>query len=182
MYNSLNSSPAYEQSLIDYLHSLISASSKLILMGHFNVPDINWATLSGSSMFSNKLCDLVFQFNLPQLVDQPSHICGSILDLVFTNCESDIFVHNTNSFDITSDHHQSPSHFLSVPLIPPIRQQDYVFDYSKRDYIGLNQYISACDLTTYYNTTDVNKAWTILKQLLLTGMDLFILKIKLKST
>ena len=30
----------------------------LIVMGDFNVPDINWNTLSGSTTFSNQLCDL----------------------------------------------------------------------------------------------------------------------------
>ena len=117
-------------------------------------------------------------------MDQPSHICGNILDLVFTNCESDIsnlFVHNTNSFDIPSDHYPITFSFsFSSPYITHMSAR-YVFDYSKGDYIGLNQYIYACDLTTYYYTTDVNKAWAILKQLLLCGMDLFIPKIKLKS-
>ena len=57
-----------------------------------------------------------------------------------------------------------------------------MFDYSKADYIGLNQYISKCDLTSYYNITDVNNAWSILKQLIINGMELFIPKIKLKTT
>ena len=58
----------------------------------------------------------------------------------------------------------------------------YVFDYSKADYLGLNQYISTWDLTSYYNITDVNNAWSILKQLIINGMELFIPKIKLKTT
>ena len=57
----------------------------------------------------------------------------------------------------------------------------YVFDYSKAGYFGLNQYISTCDLISYYNTTDVNNAWCILKQLILKGMELFIPKVKLKT-
>ena len=88
----------------------------------------------------------------------------------------------TNSFSISSDHYPitfSFSHSSSYTIHKSAR---YVFDYSKGDYIGLNQFISTCDLTTYYNTTDVNHAWAILKQFIITGMDLFIPKVKLKST
>ena len=51
VYNSPNSSSEYKQSLVNYFQSVIAVSSKLILMGNFNVPGINWATLSGSSTF-----------------------------------------------------------------------------------------------------------------------------------
>ena len=54
-------------------------------MGDFNVPDINWNTLSGSTTFSIQLCDLVFQYDLSQIVDCPTHTAGNVLDLIFTN-------------------------------------------------------------------------------------------------
>jgi len=74
-------------------------------------------------------------------------------------------------------------HSSSVQITPFIcRSAKHIYDYSKEDHIGLNQcYISTCDLTAYYNTTDVNNAWTILKQLITTRMDLFIPKVKLRS-
>ena len=118
-------------------------------------------------------------------MDQPSHICGNILDLIFTNCESDIsnlFIHSSNSFGISSDHYPITFSFSYSSSHTIHKSARYVFDYSKGDYISLNQFISTCDLTAYYNTTNVNSAWAILKELLLSGMDLFIPKIKLKPT
>ena len=80
-------------------------------MGDFNVPDINQATLSGSFIFSNQLCDLVFQFNLSQLVDQPSHIYGNILDIIFYQESAISTVHPTHlAFHLIII--QMPSHTL----------------------------------------------------------------------
>jgi len=68
-------------------------------MGDFNVLDINWATWTGSLTFSDEFCDLIFHYNLSQLVDQSTHVCGNILDLILINCESaisNLTVHTTN--------------------------------------------------------------------------------------
>ena len=62
LYNPPNASSDYRQNL--YLEYLCSDHTPLVIMGDFNVPDVNWATLSGSTIFSSQLCDLVFQFNL----------------------------------------------------------------------------------------------------------------------
>ena len=51
VYNPPNSYVEYKQSLAiaAYLDNLATKPSPLILMGDFNVPDIIWATLSGST-------------------------------------------------------------------------------------------------------------------------------------
>jgi len=67
-------------SLINYLQSFTANSSELFIMGDFNVPDINWATWSGSAPFLDELCDIFFQYHLSQLVDQPTHFCGNTID------------------------------------------------------------------------------------------------------
>ena len=76
VYNPPNSCVEYKQSLIAYLDNLASNPSPLIVMGGFNVPDIYWNMLSGSTTLSNQLCDLVFQYDLSQIVDCPTHICS----------------------------------------------------------------------------------------------------------
>ena len=48
----------------------LPTSSNLIVLGDFNSPDIN---LSGTSDFSSKLCDFIFEKNLTQLVNVPTH-------------------------------------------------------------------------------------------------------------
>ena len=72
------------------MHVLTANPTPLVIMGDFNLPDLNWSILSGHTDFSNHFCDLAFESNLSQLVDQPTHICGNILDLVLTNCHDRI--------------------------------------------------------------------------------------------
>ena len=138
VYNPPNSCIEYKQSLIGFLDNLATNPSPLILMGNFNVPDINWDTLSGSSTFSNQLCDLLFQYNLSQIVDYSTHVAGGILDLIFTNCTSvinSLAIHSDIVHPVTSDHYLisltlSYYHTLSNHMIPI-----YVYDYPKGDYI-----------------------------------------------
>ncbi len=64
IYSPPNASDDYHSNLVKYLSSLQSYSSTTLILGDFNAPDINWSTLSGSSTFSNSLCELVFNLNL----------------------------------------------------------------------------------------------------------------------
>jgi len=51
----------------------------------FNYHDIEWLTLSGINLNSSSFCDFVFDTNLIQLVENPTHIAGHTLDLILTN-------------------------------------------------------------------------------------------------
>ena len=60
----------------NYLQSL---PTQVVILGDFNMPDINWSTLSGSSTISNNFCKFIFRSNLEQLIN---HATGNILDLL----------------------------------------------------------------------------------------------------
>jgi len=126
VYNPPNSSLEYKHSLINYLQSFTANSSELHY-GDFNVPDIDWATWSSSSPFSDEFCDTFFQYNLSQLVDQSTHICGNIRDLILTNCEVPLVtflfiltIHLVFHLIII----QLPFHILTVLIIPLNIQRD----------------------------------------------------------
>ena len=52
-----NSTIAYND-LFNFFLNLHTASDKLIILGDFNFPDIDWDLLSGSSPVSDQFCDL----------------------------------------------------------------------------------------------------------------------------
>ena len=56
----------------------------LIIAGNFNLPDIDWSTLAGGSAVANELCNIIFELNLLQHIDQPTHIQGNVLDLILS--------------------------------------------------------------------------------------------------
>ena len=67
-----------------------------------------WWTLTGNSAASDNFCEFIFESNLTQLVDSPTHVCGNILDLVLTNCPehvTNLSVHPLQYQCVASDHH-----------------------------------------------------------------------------
>ena len=99
-----------------YLSSFVHGDCPLILLGVFNLPDIDWCSLSASSISSHMFCDKLLLLNYVQLVNCSTHVGGNILDLVITNCcelVEDLSV-NENIFTGMSDHYVIQFH---VPLI-----------------------------------------------------------------
>ena len=78
-----NSSDSCMNDTISNLTQVIESnpSADTILVGDFNLPDIQWDTLSSTSSISCAFCDFIFDNSLTQLIDKPTHIQGNILDL-----------------------------------------------------------------------------------------------------
>lgn len=103
-----NSPELHIQSLCDFISTTVSHSNnKYLLLGDFNLPTINWDILQGETPISNFFCDLVFNLNLVQMINEPTHIYGNILDLVLTTNDdniSSLSVYPYASLPIISDH------------------------------------------------------------------------------
>lgn len=67
--------------LVNSLRALPS-DMDILLLGDFNMPDVDWSSLSG---LSHRSSELFFDLNLMQLISEPTHVCGGILDLVLLN-------------------------------------------------------------------------------------------------
>ena len=67
----------YHNKLIKYINSLTSKTHNLVIVDDFNLPDVCWSTLSGSSAISNKFCDFVFDSNLAQMICCRTHVGGN---------------------------------------------------------------------------------------------------------
>ena len=83
-----NSGESCLNSLLIYFSDLLSRYDNVIFTGDFNLPDIKWSSLSAHSSSSNAFCDFIFDNNLTQFVDRPTHSGGNVLDLaLFTDLE-----------------------------------------------------------------------------------------------
>ena len=128
-----NASAEYHSDLVNYLNTISAQSAPVLLLGDFNSPDINWSTLAGSSTVSNNLCEFIFESNLVQLVDLPTHVCGNILDLVLTNSPdhvTNLLVHPPDYQCVTSDHYLITftitfEHLMSSPNINKVFNFNY---------------------------------------------------------
>jgi len=72
-----NAKDKYWLQFLDYIESLNNISSNIVLLGDFNCGDINWSLLSSNNQFS-QLCNVLFELNLFQLINEPSHSAGNI--------------------------------------------------------------------------------------------------------
>ena len=110
-------------------------SSDTIVVGDFNLPDIHWDTLSASSTVSKTFCDFVFDNTLIQLVDQPTHTRGNILDLILTSsteCIANLTIDTASNWS-TSDHYGITFEILSQPALHSSSTvPKYVYDFPKQ--------------------------------------------------
>ena len=134
-----------------------------------------------SSSNSNLFCDFIFQYNLSQLIESPTHIQGNTLDLVLTNdpeLVSDLSIHTHLSHTLNSDHFIIP--FTVAPFSLPFLRNEPIY-VPKADLLGLCDYLPSSDLSLCLSSNDIELFWSNLKNLIYLAMDLFIPKVRLRS-
>ena len=123
-YNPPNSSSANCNNLLNCISNISNSSDRLVLLGNFNFPDINWDTLSGNSPVYNQLCDLIFSSSLSQIVE-PTHIHGNVFGLEnFHSLKVHLslslsFDHYDITFTVVTIHKPLPNLYLIIYLIIP---------------------------------------------------------------
>jgi len=172
-----NASAAYHQDFLNYFKSLHSISSNLFVLGDFNTSDINWNSLSGYSPFSSDFCDAIFDLNLHQLIDEPTHIAGNILDVILTNAPeniSNLTIDNKPPLSIPSDHFIISFDYLSIPNNNDNSVQRNVYNFSKGNYDGFCDFIYNSDFTSFYLSEDIEFLWSHLSNLINSAFNIFI--------
>ena len=135
-------SPDYFSSCISALTAIMTHHQNVIILGDFNLPDIDWSCLTSHSPFSDLLCDFIFQYNLTQLLLNSTHSKGNILDLLITNSD-----HRISNLHITpcSENLFSDHFFIFFDLLtnyhPPQQTFSYSLDFSKGDFDAFNDYL-----------------------------------------
>ncbi|XP_011408163.1 PREDICTED: uncharacterized protein LOC105315277 [Amphimedon queenslandica] len=183
LYRPPNASHDYNVSLSNYLNCLAMSPGRIVILGDFNVPDIDWDTLSGDSPFSLYLCDFVFNNNFTQLVHSLTHIKGDILDLVLS---SDCFLINcisiSKSMPLSSDHYAVFFRLCcSSPRYSRTSLNRPVYNYAKADWEGLVDYLLEFDFSQCFSDSDIDTVWSCFKDILLSSVERFIPRVKKRS-
>ena len=165
-------------SAIDSLHS----DHDIIFAGDFNAPDINWLTLTASSSFSLRLCDTLYSKNLQQIVFEPTHVHGNVLDLVLTTNPDrlqNLVVTDISSNSFSSDHFLIQFDLISQNCSRHMPPTGSMFNYAKGDYIEMDFYL--LDKQFDMTSTDIETLWMCLKLEILEACELFVPKVKSSS-
>ena len=154
------SSNKYLQEFCNFLTDFNTAEN-FVLLGDFNFNDINWDSLHGHSPSFAKFCDIVFELNFIQLIDEPTHIHGNTLNLVLTNnidIIHDLSVHSSSLYliiIITFKIHSNITH-------PSNRLVTKLPNFSNVDFDGLCHYLNNSDFTPCFQSDDIEFVWSFI--------------------
>ena len=184
VYSPPNPSDSLMYDLILDLTQIVQSnlSTYVIIIGDFNLPDINWHTLSSTSTLSNAFCDFIFDNSLSQLIDQPTHTKGNILDLLLSNTDelvTNLTISPINNW-ISSDHFViafslAQQLIRTSPTIPK-----YVYDFPKANFSAILSYLLDFEYSPCLRSQDVEFIWHEIKNSIHNAMNMFIPKVRLR--
>lgn len=185
-YRPPNASNAWIHQFVDFIDSCMY--EKVIIVGDFNLPDINWVQGSGlidSSPTLSTFCEKLIDKNIFQLIEQPTR-GNNTLDLLLSSfvegvanvqlCDSDGVALSSDHKALTFDLH------MSYKFLSPNRQPTYNF--KKADFNGLRSKLRESPLPDDFSeeqVIDINSIWSYWKNALSANVDAFIPKRKPKK-
>ena len=138
-----------------------SRYSHLLLLGDFNFPQIDWQLTSSSHELENQFCNLLDDFSLIQLIEDPTHIHGNILDLVATYFPERLTKPVCSNSVVNSDH---PEVYFEIN-IKGTRKHNFsrvCYKYNKDDFDNLRTDLSNANLEQVLDMDDICSCWASL--------------------
>lgn len=135
------------------------------------------------------LCDFLFDSNIQQLIQEPTHVHGNILDLIIINNDSTVLqpvtVHKIDHFRVQSDH-SVITFSLAVPLpsycTTKNSQQAFLITKKLTGIRSLNLFFSQALFSQNTVFHDVETCWKYLKSLIAERLELFVPKMHIHAS
>ena len=168
----------YYLSLFDFINNL-SLDYNHVIIGDFNMPDIDWPSLTATSGCSDLFCEAVFNRNLFQLIDKPTHVKGNILDLILSDTPERFQGIHILDQTYFSDHYFM-SMVYSIPSHHPPRLSSRDrplftnFKWNEADWDGLTNYLLEMDYSKCHPPYAIDDSWSFLRDTILNACLLFI--------
>ena len=192
MYRSPSNSQADDEQLISYLQAFISKinpkNDKLVLVGDFNLPNINWeyeTRNNDPSHVNNKFLNLMHEHYLTQFINDPTHCRANqnptLIDLLLSN-DSD-FVYNINQVTpLGLSHHNVITFVLNINQPNVSLPPKTVYLINKGDYPAMKNYFNEIEWDTILqDSTDVDILWESIEQEISNAKEKFVPKRVIKK-
>lgn len=168
-----------------YLNSLYGLNkkfTKVFFVGDINLSNSNWSTCSSSKHIEQQFLDTFSNLGMVQLITEPTHRVGNMLDVLLTNCPqlvTNIVVLGDN-LPVSSDHF--PITFdicLNVIKKKPVKRT--IFNFKKAKWDELNKDLKDTNWDRILCDIGPEDAWSVFKSRLNELSLKYIPKIKVSS-
>ena len=187
-YRVNNLGESNHRAIKEYIQKIRSRNgvSNIILLGDFNLPNVDWNDYS--SRVANEQCflDTFSSFGLEQLINEPTHEQGNILDLLLTDNTgfiADIKVNNDSDYlcDTVRDHFP-----ITLKICARVKQKKIVkreiYNFKRADWDSINNHLSSLNWDRLLSSTDnIDICWNRFKTILFETTDRHIPKIKISN-
>ena len=184
VYRSPNNTQDEDENLVSYLHFLLEkvdpVKEKFVLLGDFNLPNIDWdqeTCSNNENHINSKFLNFVHEYFLNQLINKPTHFradqAPTLIDLIITNDSE--FISNVNhSPPFGLSHHDVLTFVLNINQSKIELPPKIVYLMNKGDYPALNKYLKDQNWDFLLEITDVNIMWENIENIFQTARDKFI--------
>uniref|UniRef100_A0A8C5MGG2 Reverse transcriptase domain-containing protein n=1 Tax=Leptobrachium leishanense TaxID=445787 RepID=A0A8C5MGG2_9ANUR len=140
----------------------MAMKGEVIIMGDFNLPDVNWKTKTAGCTRSTNILNSLLGLSLTQVVEEPTRK-EAILDLILTNggLVSDVVVGE----NLGSSDHQSVWFNITTGM-EPHHTRTKVLDFKKTDFSKMRFCVKE-SLSDWRSLKGVQEKWDYLKEALL---------------
>ena len=158
-----------------------------LVVGDFNMPYIDWNTMSAPSTYSEMFCEAIFNRNLCPITREPTHIEGNTLDLVFSGtpkCITDINISCRSYLVLWSLFY---FYFLAAfwhHLASPSKWNPRMdFSWNEMDWTGLTYLFTDMEFSScFIKSGDTNASYSLLRDSLIEVCHKFVPLLKSKSS
>ena len=137
-----------------------------LFVGDLNLSHIDWAENTSSSEIEQKYIDLFNDLGMQQIVEEPTHEQGNLLDVVYVSVTNFIKnLHILSKNEICSSDHFGITFELSGKVKPKISKRK-IFNYKRADWESINRELNAIPWDAHLNNSDPHYGWWYFKNTL----------------
>jgi len=157
IYRPPNTGPT---SLDNFKELLCNVKNNTVLIGDFNLPEIDWNLMNAPNRFMN-IVNECSERGLSQLVNFPTHLKGNILDLVLTNIADRVTSIEDQGRLGTSDHIIMSVKISTSNKAAPSTEK--IPDWSRADWAALKRTLGDPALLARLERTETEAVWETLR-------------------
>ncbi len=167
-----------------YLHTIRKRRrvQELILIGDVNLPTADWDQGFSRNPIEQLYLDTFSNLSLQQLVKDPTHYKGNILDVVLTDKPEHVTDLSVDSkHGVCGSDHYAITFKLNINAKRKKACKRKIYNFKRANWLNLNNALSSINWENLLRNYSVEAAWTKFKQKLLENCDIHIPKITISD-